>query len=439
MIIFKKIKDNIYLIIPTLCVVFWAFYYFIKIGGIPPYDRYLDFGYFYESGKQVLTDPINLYEIKGIYYLPSAATFFALTIAIFPLHISYYAFYCINIVLGILVVIEFNKILKLMDIEDKFTRFVFLILISNGWFLHFLFTFSQIKLLISLIFILIIKREIQCRIDEREKDLKYNFINYFLLVFIIGIAPNLIFLFFIFLFNDINIRDIFKKKNIQIYLLIIVIFIIQNFLFIIFPSLICDYLAVDLVGFGEIRWGHTSAIFYGIILYQPFYGVFLLSATIIIALISIILAFHKNLPLETKIGFFSLTYLLLGMYSGGFLCHMNMMFSLFLFIPIIKKEEKIPELIKQNKLIFLSFLIYAAVLFIGPIETIQKYIAITREFPFDIIVEYRYVFLISFYITSVILVLLIKYNDKKNLYLGLPFIVFMYFIVYMVLTPTALF
>ena len=61
------------------------------------------------------------------------------------------------------------------------------------------------------------------------------------------------------------------------------------------------------------------------------------------------------------------------------------------------------------------------------------------EFPFDIIVEYRYVFLISFYITSVILVLLIKYNDKKNLYLGLPFIVFMYFIVYMVLTPTALF
>ena len=155
--VFKIVKENLYLIIPALCVAFWAFYYFMKVGGIPSYTRYADFGFFYESGTQVLTDPINLYKIDKFYYLPSAATFFAFTLAIFPLSISYYAFYYMNIVLGILIVREFNKILILLDIEDKFTRFLFLILISNGWFLHRIFTFNQTKLLVSLLLVLIIK------------------------------------------------------------------------------------------------------------------------------------------------------------------------------------------------------------------------------------------------------------------------------------------
>ena len=343
-----------------------------------------------------------------------------------------------NIVLGILIVREFNKILILLDIEDKFTRFIFLILISNGWFLHRIFTFNQSKLIVSLLFALIIKREIQYRIGEREKDLKYYFINYFILIFIIGLAPHLIFLFFIFLFNDINIRDIFKKNNIQIYLLIIAIFLIQNILFIIFPSLIFDFFSRDGLNWVYFLPGYSNCFLFeiGYYLSEPFFTLFFISSTIIIAVISIILSFHQNLPLETKIGFFSLSYLILGMFSGFMLCHMNMMFSLFLLIPYINKKEKKMEFIKENKLISVSLLTYAAVIFIPPLETIQTYILITNEYPFNIIAIYRYVFLIGFYVISVILILLVNKKNKKNLILGLLSILYIFFIIILVLSPT---
>lgn len=419
-------------------MVFWAFYYFIKVGGIPPYTRYADFGFFYESGTRVLTDPINLYKMEKFYYLPSAATFFAFTLAIFPLSISYYAFYFTNIVLGILIVREFNKILILLDIEDKFTRFLFLILISNGWFLHRIFTFNQTKLIVSFLLVLIIKREIQYRIGEREKDLKYYFINYFTLIFLIGLAPILILVFIIFLFNDINIRDFFKKKSIKIHLLIIVIFLFQNILFIIFPSLIFDYFAKDGLNWAYVLPGYCNCFFFeiGYYLSEPFFTLYFISSTIIIAVITIILAFHPNLRLETKIGFFSLSYLILGMFSGFMLCYMNMMFSLFLLIPNINKKEKKMEFIKENKLISVSLLIYAAIIFISPLETIQTYLLITNEYPFNIIATYRYVFLIGFYIISVILILLIKNKDKKILIFGLLSIAYISFIIFLALSPT---
>lgn len=186
--ILKKLINKVYIIIPAICVIFWAFYFFIKIHSFLSYDKYWDFGIFYEAGQQIFANPRELYNVPNFLYFPSAALFFAIFISIKPIYISYYLFYIFNIITGIFFVYLCDRIFLLMELKYKSHKFIFLLILSNGWFLHGIFYFSQTKLLVGLIIAFIIKREIEYRIDKREKDWRYFLINNGLFIFGIGMA-----------------------------------------------------------------------------------------------------------------------------------------------------------------------------------------------------------------------------------------------------------
>ncbi len=421
---FKKIKENLYLIIPSACVTFWAIYYFLKIGHWVPWDRYLDFGFFYDAGQQFLTDPSKIYEISEFYYLPIAAVFFAFTISPFPLYVSFYTFYILNIIMGILIVIEFNKILKLLNFEKKYIRFLFLFLISNGWFLHRVFTFSQTKLIVGYIIVFILRREIEYRVFEKEKTLRFYFVNYFLLFFAISMALPLIFMAFIFISNDIHLKEIFKKSNVRIYLLIVTILLLQNILFIIYPSLIFDFLGQSGIEWSLKHRSVANSAFYLIGLPEDFFTKLLNSSTIILVIITCLLIIDKKLSLELKIGYFSLSSLFFGYFSGFMLGQMNLMLSLLLYVPLLKKEDRFIDLIKNNKLILISILFYLGIIFILPIETINKYLPITMEFPLNLIFRLRYVILFCGYGIMTVIILFIHYKDIENFAFAILIIIY---------------
>ena len=129
-----------------------------------------------------------------------------------------------------------------MDVKKQMHRFIFLIIISNGYFIYTQFKFCQFKYLILIIFLVIIRREIQYRKEGKEKDLKYYIINYAILIYAIGVAPYFIFLVFIYLFHDIGFYELTEKVNIQKYCIILILFILENFLFVLYPSLIFEFL-----------------------------------------------------------------------------------------------------------------------------------------------------------------------------------------------------
>jgi len=54
------ILENYHLIIPSICISLWAFYYLLQVNFVHPH--YWDFEVFYKSGKRVLNNPLTLYE-----------------------------------------------------------------------------------------------------------------------------------------------------------------------------------------------------------------------------------------------------------------------------------------------------------------------------------------------------------------------------------------
>ena len=155
-------KENLYLIIPILCFSFWVFHciYFLntikynEMGSL--WDA--DFSVFYSAGKQILQKPGDLYEIERYLYMPSFAIFFCFTFSLLPYEISFYSFYLVNYILGIFAILEFNKILILKGIEKKVHRFIFLIVISNGYLIWVIFFFNHFKFIIFFFLLYIIKR-----------------------------------------------------------------------------------------------------------------------------------------------------------------------------------------------------------------------------------------------------------------------------------------
>jgi len=217
----KKIKENIYLIIPMSCIVLWAMMFLLLTTYYPNWQNfgflYMDYFIWYKTGKIIYTDPSNLYyqhpEPYNISYtwMPCWAMLFAISFSLMPLAIGYFILFTINIIAGVLFVREFNKVLTLLDVKRKLHRFLFLIITSNGFIILNIFLQNQPKLIVALIFFFILRREIQCRKEEIEKDLKYHLINYGLFVFAVGIAPYFIFLLLIYIFHDIKFKDLFKK------------------------------------------------------------------------------------------------------------------------------------------------------------------------------------------------------------------------------------
>jgi len=235
-----EIKKKLYLITPMCCTFLWIFYYLLHENFIFIQE---DFLVLYNAGKQLFIDPTVLYDPKfRFYYLPIFALFFGITFSLFPFFIAQYIFYFTTIILGLLFIREYDEIIKLIGIEIKIHRFIFLMIISNGWFIYVQILFGQFKYIVGVILFFIIRRELQYRREEKEKDLKFYLVNYNLFAFMIAIFIPFIFLFFIYIFQEIHIADVFKKENIRKYSMILLIFAIQNFLFFIYPSYFFDIL-----------------------------------------------------------------------------------------------------------------------------------------------------------------------------------------------------
>ena len=289
-------KGNRYLLIPIICFIVW---------GLNSRHLFIpDYVTFYLAGRQILINPADLYNVSRYVYLPSFAVFFAFTFSLLPGGVSLFAFILFNYIIGVVAILEFNKILILMDVKKKEHRFIFLFLISNGYYIWVIFWAIHFKLLVFLILLFIIRREIQYRTEGMEKNRNYYILNYGLFIFMLGMSPYFVFLLFIYVFQEIQLKDLFKKENVEIYFIVVLWFVIQNFTFILYPWQIFE--AFD--GFNypvtHIEGHYPFYLKYLIVLTAAQMRVLIYIFAGILTIITMVLIQIRRLNIEEKFSFF---------------------------------------------------------------------------------------------------------------------------------------
>ena len=177
-----------------VCFFLWALLSLIK-------DNFIliasDYPSFYAAGQYIFTDPELVYSsyiAPRFRYLPSFATIFSI-MALFPYNTSQWIFFFILLIFGEISIKLFNDILKLKNVNHNPTRFLFLLVLSNGLIITRTFDFLQTKLIVIYLFLLFLKREIKFRTteDENVNIIKFKFIQFMILVFAISMVPYSIF------------------------------------------------------------------------------------------------------------------------------------------------------------------------------------------------------------------------------------------------------
>jgi len=357
-------KENLYLLIPILCFIGW---------GLISRNYYkLDVFQFYRFGRQILINPADLYKNGGFVYLPSFAIFLAFTFSLLPLGASIFAFILFNYITGVFAVLEFNKILILMDVKKKEHRFIFLFLFSNGYYITVIVFYNHFKFLVLLILLIIIRREIQYRREGKEMDRKYYILNFGLFIFVLGMSPYFVFLLFIYVFQEIQLEDLFKKENVEKYFIVILWFIIQNFTFILYPWQI--FQALNGINFPvTFIEDHTPFYLrYLIVLTAAQMRVLIYVFAIILAIITMVLIYIRKLNIEEKFSFFLLAYLFFGITSHILIItHVCLSFVLLLFVPLLKQDLIGYEFFHKNKVFLIGIISF---LLINHIYMLRNYI-----------------------------------------------------------------
>jgi len=410
---FEEIKENLYLIIPIICIILWALYALIHFLFFDQLLTHWDFTERMKVVHTLLTDPANMYHTDVIYFaLPSQILLFVPFVLV-PILVANYIFYSINIFLAIIFVRQFNKILILMDLNEKKYRFIFLMIISNGFIVYRQFWLNNVKFIVGVILFFLISREIQYRKEKLTKDLKYYWITYGPFALAIGIYPPLIYLLFIFLFQDIRYQDLLKIKSLKIYGIIGIWFAIQNFIIFVYPSLILDMFT--LYSRYNERW--TPILFFYLKefnLFEKPLKIFLIVLTsIIMGIISFLLILNKKLQIEEKFAYFSLFSIFINAYAYQILL-IIIPFILLIFVQFLNKQEKVIEFIKKNKILSIGLFGIIGVNFLLEFNYIYyKYLHFLENYPCNIIVSLRWVLFI-FMIGFSVLILHIKKYRKKN-------------------------
>lgn len=396
----SKITENLYLIIPSICIGLWALLNLVRVNFNLVYPQ--DFAVFYKSGKQIFINPEELYDVYGYFYLPSFAVFFSISISLLPLSLAHYVWYFINYILGVLCIREYSKILFLMNVKRKIHRFMFLIIISNGYFVYYIFRFNQTKFLVLLILLIVLRREFEFRMNEKEKDIKFYITNYGLFVFALSMAPYFILLLLIYVLHDNEISQILKRENIKRYCIVILMFLAQNFLFIIFPTLFIDFL--NMFGFMQM---HNIQLFYlreWVFLSRDNLLYTTLILIVILIVISFILMFSKKLLLVQKFGYFSIVYLLIGVFSYQiFILLILFSFILLIFVPFIKQNDNGFKFIKNNKILLVGLISILIITFMPPDFAIYGVFPFLQRYPLYLFVNLRWIFLICIFLSMLIL------------------------------------
>ncbi len=364
---FEIIRNNLYIIIPLYCILCWAFYFAIFVNPFLEAVSY-DFTNFYYCGERVLFKPRDLYThdvdhgVKyGYKYFPNFAVIIGVPMYLIPsINLAYKIFYIINIILGMIFLLLFNQILILLKLKHKILRFFFLFIISNGFIIFQQFWHNQMKFLIGIIILFILKQEILFRIKRFDKDFKFYLKTYNLFILVVGMFPYFLFFFLVYIFNDISKADLFKKINLKKYFIIIISFVSQNFIFLLYPTLFNAY-------YKRIRRESTRKDTQLQHFYLEFIEDYLIeipdiikiftsfTLNIILYVIVILLIFIRKFRIEEKFGFLSISIILLN-FSGYRILIILLPLTSLLFIPFLMQEENINEFIKRNKIIVIGMI-----------------------------------------------------------------------------------
>ena len=293
-----------------------------------------------------------------------------------------------------------------MDLKKKVNRFIFLILISNGYFIWIIFLVNHFKFLVYLILLLIIRRELQYRSKSKEKNRKYYVLNYGLFVFLLGMSPYFVFLLFIYIFKEIELKKLFKKENVEIYFIVFLWFVIQNFTFILYPSQIFEVLkGFDRPG-EDIEHSYPFYLNYLIGLKAAQMQVLSYVFVGILITITLVLIHLRKLNIEKKFSFFFLGYLFFGITSNpDLIAHICLSFVLLLFVPLLKQDVVGYEFIHKNKVLLIgvvSFFLINHIYFLKLIFLNWKYNLVFEAFG-----------LITLY-TIMLICLFMLYMKKNN-------------------------
>ena len=413
---FKLLRENLYFIIPIYCIICWAIYYVLIVNFLLSQVSY-DFTNYYYCGERVLTKPNDLYRKNiehgvryGYKYLPSFAVIVGVPLYLMPsIEIAYKVFYIINVFVGILFVILFNKLLYFMKIEKKRLRILFLFISTNGWLILQQFRHNQTKFWIIVMLLYILIREFKAKEFLIEKNLKYYIINYNIFLIVIGFFPNFIFYFLIYIFHEIHGRELFSKKNIIKYGIIIISFIAQNFLFILSPDLIFDF--IEMYQIEQSRKGFILDLFY-LLYFNKYFDtltegtIATISITMDIILYSILifLTVIKKLNLIEKFGFLSLSILVLN-YVAYRISVVLLPLICLLFISFLNKNEERMDFLKKNKILLIGLIAIFGI-YIIPHE--NKY-----QYPYFEGITLIFLFLVITLVTSILILYIKKYTFKN--------------------------
>lgn len=352
--IFLKFKENIYLLIPIITTLLWALacVWFFREQIISSGYYRSDLLAFRSIGYYMVYDPSKNY--PGQWYMPITGYFFFIAFTIWPIPVAHWICFMLNYVSAVLILIEFNKILKIMGIKEKFHRFLFLIIPANGWIIFWQFQTNSYKYITGFIILLILRREIKWNLEERSKNLMFYLINYGLFLFILSWAPYLIFFLILYVFYNIRLRDLFKRRNVKKYFILIGMFVIQNMLFFIYPYYFYIFLTKGLT--------FSTKHFYMFLVYSrvelPTETMQLISNifSIILLIISLFIAFIPKVSIQRKFTYFSFFYILFGTfrvyYSMVFLIPLMML----ALIPFFIQENFSLDFIKKNLFLIIGLI-----------------------------------------------------------------------------------
>lgn len=407
---FAKMKYQI--LIPVFSIIFWSFYvlvhenFFLDILETLRYD----FLPLYDAGKQVFVNPSSLYETDGYFYLPSFAIVYGILFSWQPTYLVWYVHYAFIFILAILCLLEFDKILINLKVEEKSYRFLLNTLFMFGWTIYNVFYLNQAKFIVVLSFLFVLRRELVFKIENREKTFKFYLLNYSLLIFSLSIMPFLIFLVIIYVFHDIQVKDLFRKYNLKKYLIFIILFLIQNIFFIIFPNLILSFIDK---GIKHSKDFTNLLLIHKLPLDFALNNIVKLMSTVILGILTLFFIMFKNdLSLEVKFGYFSFFYLFLNVWKGYSLLILNIPLILILLIPYVKNIE-VKRIYKDKFLLFAILAILIIQLEPTYNETIFNIFPFTSEYPFIIFIYLRWaipILILTFSFTF------LKIKKKNNFY-----------------------
>lgn len=409
----NRIRSSLYFIIPLLSLIFWSLLYLLFF-----YKGFRwDFKVWYDAGRQILEDPTKLYQVYGFYYTPFLPSIFSISLSLLPPLVAYFIWFFLNYIFGMLMIREFDKILKLKGVSRISYRLLFLIVISNGWSVYLQFFWNQTKFLTAFILLFILRKEIHGRDSNMEKSIKERILILFLLSIAVSISPYFIFIIFIYIFNNIEIKQIFKKSNLQTYFIFISIFLLINILFIIFPSLLVDFLngifkyneyKKELKFIYTIEW---------LIIPNSWHNYITIGSIIFLSLITLFLILNKKLTLERRIGLFVLSYLWFSTFARFTDLALFIPFLLLLLIPYISEKDTLISFLKSNILPLVGLISVLGLAFGHyDVNDFFEYFPILNIVFLKFIVYMRYaIFLVLFSISILFLSLRNSNTFRKNI------------------------